>query len=554
MKKKDIDPEKPNVHEVFSITGGLRYIIPRYQRAYAWDKENGEKLWKDINNVLLNQDNDYFIGTMVLSQTEDSTNIEVIDGQQRLTTLSLLLLSLYLHYAELDSSKASKHILKYLKIGDIDDEYEVLTLSRVNLSLFSELLNINSIKEYKQYKEKKYKNEIKSNKCIFDVLDYFIEEIEQGKISDHNLEMNRLNELLKIIRNNIFFLTLKVTDYAEASKLFEVLNNRGVDLTKADLIKNHLFAQAEKQSSLVTVEKNWNKLEDNIGIDKLEQFFRYFSLIYSKNDDMYVRMEETIHNKSALTVSNLIVEHSDRYKVFLEPSYSSDDKESLLYEELKILGVSQFYSFILATYDKFSFSEIINLLEYVLKFTFRYSTICGKNPNRLESLYAELAYKINDGKCTIDFIKEEILKLNPSEQEFKLFFLEKEFKSTKIPRYILGKIEESISTNEKTIDFDAVHLEHIMPKKIDKWKTVNVKYEKLHQKYLHQIGNMTLLSEKINTSIKNDIFSRKIIKYKESEINIIKHITSFSDWDEKEINETAQYYFKCAEKIWKLSI
>ncbi len=553
MKKRDIDPEKPSIGGLFNSSEGLRYVIPRYQRAYAWEKSNAEKLWKDINTINHKQNkDDYFMGTMVIRQAEESKEIEVIDGQQRLTTVCLLLFALYLHYQKFNAAKATQHILKYLRIGDIDDEYLILTLSRVNAKCFNELLNLETKQDYIEYKGNNYKKDIKSNKSLFDVLDYFLYELESSELVDNNLEQNRLNEILKIIRENIFFLTLKVTDYKEASQLFETLNNRGVDLTKADLIKNYLFARADEQASLTKVEKNWNILEDNIGIDKLEQFFRYFSLMYSKEDDVYVRMEQIIQTKSALTVSEMFVKDSDRYKIFIEPTYSNDDKESFLFDELKILGVTQFYSFILASYNQFKFNDILKLLEATVNFTFRYNTICGKNPNKLDILYSNLAYDIIHYNLTISSIINEIEKLNPSDQEFEISFKEKEFKSSKIPRYILGKIESYIGTKEKIVDFDSVHLEHIMPQKIDKWIKYDSKYEKLHQKFLNKIGNMTLLSQKINISIKNSIFTEKLKEYQKSEINLLKDIKLLTKWEESEINNNTQKYLNYAERIWKI--
>lgn len=550
MKRKDIDPQKPNIHEVFTRNGGEKYVIPKYQRAYAWKKDNAEKLWEDITRN--EGKDDYFIGTMVLSQAEDAFEIEVIDGQQRLTTVSLLLFALYLHYYEIDESKAIKHILSYLKVGDIDDEYEVLTLSKINLEFFRKLLEQQSLEKYKKYREKNYKTENKSNKYIFDVLDYFLNIILEKKESDRNLEIVRLNDILKLVRNNIFFLTLKVTDYAEASKLFEVLNNRGVDLTKADLIKNHLFSVAEKQSSISSVEKSWEKLQNNISIEKLEQFFRYFSLVYSKEDDLYIRMENTIKTKSAKTVSDLIYKSSEEYKKFIDPNFSDEDRENNLLEELKILGVSQFYTLILSTYNNISTEEKLDLLEFIVNFTFRYSTICGKNPNKLESLYADLAYEFNIGNKSLNDIKNEISLLNPSRVEFENAFREKEFKTTKIPRYILGKIENYISSDEKKVDFQSVHLEHIMPKQISEWKKVDNKYVKLHQKYLNKLGNMTLLSEKINTSIKNSFFDKKVEKYNDSEINIINEIRQLDSWDEDAIKNNTTRYLEKANEIWIL--
>ena len=97
-----------------------------------------------------------------------------------------------------------------------------------------------------------------------------------------------------------------------------------------------------------------------------------------------------------------------------------------------------------------------------------------------------------------------------------------------------------------------MHLEHIMPKKIEKWEKENIIFIDLHKRYLHNIGNMTLLSEKINTSIKNNVFSIKQQSYEKSEINLITDITSKSVWKETEILENQKRYYNYAAEIWKI--
>lgn len=558
MKRESVQLGKPNLHALFSVTGGGRFIIPKYQRTFAWETGNAEKLWKDINEAMTADGKNYFIGSIVVNRPEGSQNIEIIDGQQRLTTLSLLLLALFITYSEIDASKATTHILKYLKIGDIDDEYEILTLSRNNKDFYSSILKIKTLQELEIFKKQTYKEANKSNKSIFEILEFFIKAIKTSSEIDLNLEQARLNRLLKFLRENLFFIEVSVQNYSEASKVFEVLNNRGVDLTKADLIKNFLFSVAERQEALEDVEKDWSVLEDNVEPDKLEQFFRYFSLLYFDDDDIYDRVEKAINSKSAKTVSNLFSKSSETYKKFLDPSFSNDSEENKLLTELKTLGVTQHYPLLLSVYDKYpningaASSEVKEILKLLINFTFRYSSICGKNPNKPESIYGSLAKDVKEDKIKLNDVKIKIEELNPKDPEVKMQFLSKEFKSAQIPRYILGKIENHLSTDEKILDYDSVHLEHIMPKNIDIWKAQDPNCVAVHKKLVNNIGNMTLLSSSINTKIKNGLFENKKAEYQKSDLNTIKDIEQKTTWGEAEIEANAKRYYDFAKDIWKL--
>jgi hypothetical protein len=146
---------------------------------------------------------------------------------------------------------------------------------------------------------------------------------------------------------------------------------------------------------------------------------------------------------------------------------------------------------------------------FIIYFTFRYSTICGKNPNKLEKKYSELAHKIYNDGILLEDVKNKILELNIMEADFDKNFTDKNFKNTKFPRYILGKIENYISSEEKIIDFSAVHLEHVMPKKIDKWISIEPACLDVYNKYIDNIGNMVLLSKKL-ISLKISLIKKRV--------------------------------------------
>lgn len=538
MDISSIEYKKSTVDIIFF---DKKYQIPKYQRPFAWNKEKAEKFWNDI----VCEEGDYFMGTIVLNK--HNSIHEIVDGQQRITTISLFFFALYLNYKDsVDEATAKMHIYKYLKTSTIKSESQLLTLSKNNFSFYNNLLEIKTKDDLANIVA-----DNKSNKNILEIVNYFIGKINENKKTDPNLEKIRLADMLEKFTKKVFFFEITVTDYKQASKLFEVLNNRGVNLVKSDLVRNYLLSEAERQK-FQEEEINWDGIEDNISGVNLEKFIRYSSILLSKKDDLYERVIEYTENHSSKTSIDLLSDLSKIYKKIIDPSFSDDDFENKLLTELDILGVTQAHSILLAGYNKFNNEDIRELLQLIVNFSFRYSTICGKNPNKLEKKYSDLAYEVFNNSLSLDEVKKQIIELSPSDDEFMKSFVSKNFKNTIFPRYILGKIENFISSEEKIIDFPAVHLEHIMPKKIDKWIEEDGEVGKYYDKYVNNIGNMVLLSKSINTAIKNNIFSIKREKYDGSEINLVGDIKAKKKWNEEEIKWNGNRYYEHAKNIWKI--
>jgi len=240
------------------------------------------------------------------------------------------------------------------------------------------------------------------------------------------------------------------------------------------------------------------------------------------------------------------------YKKITNPDAWVDEENTSTYlRKFNMLGVTQAFSILIASYNKYSLDDFNKITEHLTKFTFRYSTIAGANPNKPEALYGELSYSIYKEQLNAAGVIDKINDLWIDDNEFKSKFLKKDFKSTKIPRYILWEFEATLSTEEKDIVFEAVHLEHVKPKNIAKWSSDNSLYTKeFHSKNINKIGNMILLSQKINTSIKNSIFSEKKEAYDTSQINMVSLVKNMEVWDQGSIDSNAARYAQAALTTW----
>ncbi|MEN9389211.1 MAG: hypothetical protein RLY61_295, partial [Candidatus Parcubacteria bacterium] len=427
MDKSTIEPTKKTVQELFQNSHTI--VIPKYQRPFSWGADEAEELYKDI----IKGSPDYFLGNILLNRKADST-LEVIDGQQRITSLSLLFLALYLHCKDIDIEDAEQ-VKFFLKKGTFGEKINTLKLSKINNELYERLLSLKKISEIDSLA---FSND--SDRKILEVLKTFVDLIGEESNLDKNLETERIKTVFTKASDRSFFIVITTEDSKQASKLFEVLNNKGVDLTSADLVRNYLLSKADEQNFTDSI-ATWEHLEKKIGIDNLEQFLRYSSFLISDKDDIYNRIFEFSEKSSSKTAIDFFNSLSDFYLQIIEPGSYNENPNTVL-EDFNIMGVSQIRSVLLAANSKFEISELSELSRILVNFIFRYSVICGRNPNKIESLSQDIAFNIYNGTYNFDTVVKKVKELDPTDDDFKKYFLLKSFKSTKIPRYIIGKIED----------------------------------------------------------------------------------------------------------------
>ena len=191
MKINLIDYQKPTIEVLFT---NRKYRVPKFQRPFSWNKDKAEKFWDDI----FNEEEDYFMGTIVLSKRNGC--FEIIDGQQRITTISLFFLALYLFYKKaVSEGDAKSYIYKYLKSGTLRDNYQVLSLSKKNEKFYSNLLNISSLESLDSMS-----TDSNSNQDILSIVKLFIGKLNEKKSDDKNLEKSRLTDILEKVEKCVF--------------------------------------------------------------------------------------------------------------------------------------------------------------------------------------------------------------------------------------------------------------------------------------------------------------------------------------------------------------
>lgn len=284
------------------IRSGMKFIIPKFQRDYSWDSEQWDDLWADIE-TMLNEGTDHYMGYLVL-QTSNTKSTIIIDGQQRFTTITLIILSaiksiqkLANKGLEVDDNKKRIETLMSTYVGHIDP----ISLEYDNILI----LNRNNNAYYKDYIVKlgdlKLRNTSYTEKLMKKCFEWFEQKIN-GKYSTGR----EYAQFIETIVENLYFTIIKVNDEMNAFRVFETLNARGVQLSSADLLKNYLFSLVDNTSEhperVNILEEKWTKLTTNVRAEKLPDFIRYywnsknktvrsndlFKVIISKKIDLYL--------------------------------------------------------------------------------------------------------------------------------------------------------------------------------------------------------------------------------------------------------------------------
>ena len=538
------------------MSNGFHYEVPKYQRDYSWDKEQWSDLWYDLMQIIEEKDSHY-MGYLVL-QTSDDINFKIIDGQQRITTICILILAVINYLKKIQCSEDEKKLneqranaLLTTYIGNID----MITLTSVNKLV----LNRNNNHFYKTYlsslQEAPKRGLNASERLMKNAFDTF-----SSYLKEQYKKAEELISFVENIVNNLFFTVITVTDELNAFKVFETLNARGVQLSSSDLLKNYLFSVANEQhqTKLDELEDLWAEVSDILKETQVSDFLRiYWNSNHKtiRKNQLYKTIRDEI--KTSEQSFSLLRDMRKKADIYMALKSSEDElwrnnkdiRENL--ELLRLFNVTQPMSLLISAYSNLSLKEFDSLLSKIVIISFRYNIICGKNPNEQEVLYNKLAldielnktYNINDLLNSGIYVKDA---------EFEQTFTYKEFvynsRNNQIAKYILCKLEKF--EYGLTVDRDETTLEHILPDNPDEcweWDDSAI------QQYKYRLGNMVLLEKGKNNDLGNASYLEKKDVYSKSSIPSTKKIgDTVTEWSESIITTRQQKMAKIAKGIWQI--
>lgn len=553
------------------------FYIPNYQREYTWEDPEIGDLWDDLQATIQNNDTVHFFGQIVVHCDGEGKKY-IIDGQQRTITSMIFMRTLQIFYEELNVKYANLQIEK----GELSENQ--LDIKSNAADHFSDISAIHLGRRNSRHlhlsdpaDDRFFCNEIlfgypqnnklkkKSYERMRKAYGYFHDKMAvELETCNSDLEiMGVLDKYYDTFTKKFSVLYMEATKLEEAFVIFETLNARGRDLETSDLLKNFIFRQSNDVNE---AEKKWNQMIDRLDGAEPTKYIRYYwnsSHEFTREKELYRSISKIIDSPSKTKgLLDSLVVCAQCYHDILYPEkagvYTNPDLITCL-KALKALRASTFYPVLLAVQQSPAIREedretfLLGIVRIIEIYVFR-NIICNVNPNTAERVFASLARDIYRGELnTLDQISVRLSKSIVDNGTFRTAFEVWEgtgsSSSKDVIRYILRKIHKYYDrTNELNLDNSEVHIEHIMPEDATKW---NVSEED-HEGYLWRLGNLALLSGKLNKQGSNRPFEEKKAVYAESWIKPNRELVNYAEWTPKEIEERQEKFAKIALEIWAL--
>ena len=528
--------------------------VPLYQRSFAWELSHVEDLFNDIKDSYRD---DYFLGTIVV--TDKRNYLEIVDGQQRIAVLSLFFVVIRDFLKKNNNDKAkyieNEYILKEA-LRD-EDKNPKLTLNNIDNSFY--------LKRFIQNNQ----NEVAARESHHRLLDAykFIEAFVNNIYERDNFD--GIFNYVDFIQKSLQIIIVKVSDDVNAFTIFETLNDRGLVLSQADLIKNYLFNKSEDR--LPEAQDKWARITGAIEAaeneEEILQYLRYYwssqnGLIREK--EIFKDIKDKIRNKNqAITLLDNLERSTELYLALLNPNHplwkDYPPGCATYISELKELGLIQNRPLLLAVLNRFKHDkdDVEKALKLISSWSVR-NLITGRTgAGTLEREFSNQAKMICDGKISnANDLKNSISFLIPTDEQFKKAFEIVTVSKANIARYYLRKLEESYRPTKEVSPSnqpEKLNLEHILPENPSNfkndWPTFN---EDTHRACYKRLGNCTLIDTKMNSEIRDGSFICKKRIYQLSDIQITKRLCAFDNWDIKKIEQRQKEFAEKALEIWNI--
>ncbi|EEU9193483.1 DUF262 domain-containing protein [Escherichia coli] len=537
------------------LTENKKFIIPSYQRPYSWTVDNAEQLIDDIYKSSQSEENEYFIGSMICIN-KGQNQYEVVDGQQRLTTLSIIV----------------SELKKIIPIQGIKDDLQKRVLP---IDVYSDETDeprlIVRKKEYDLYKyyilqgSKDYKPEKPSDTELV-----FISNAETIRDYLLRLSVDELKLLAKYILQNVYIVFVQTDDFASSFRLFNVLNSRGLPLSNADLLKNALFESASTHNKKSEqIESAWSQIEDMVGVRRLDKFLTLHKLSEKKDRDRVLQkgFEAFIENLQqqfdgdAIAMSLMLVNSAKNYTKILENDFEHSSIRRKI-ASLSNLGVDEWIPPVMAFMNRMARTEDFNLDDFSQFITaFEKVYMHGWLKKQIKSQREMVCYsalvainndmsfdsvinQINqhaDNSGFIAALDEDLYEPRPNQVNLIkaiLLRLDMEQQDESVIKTYTGRIT----------------IEHILPQALVNEYWINRFQPQEHVYWLHKIGNLTLISGSKNSEAQHYDFIKKKSIYEKlnskSSFDLTKDVCNSSEWGLAELKMRHEKMKTQLKKLW----
>ncbi|MGL2539359.1 GmrSD restriction endonuclease domain-containing protein [Helicobacter pylori] len=532
-----------------------QFVIPIYQRLYSWKKEQCEQLWDDIIKIGGNDKmNGHFIGSILYvldGNTHSNNPLLIIDGQQRLTTITLLLIALRNHLSdevEILEKFSRKKIESYLINSDKDGDKKFrLILSESDRDTLLSLID---------------ENKRKPSEPSVKIVENF--ELFEKWISENT---GKLETIFKGLEKLMIVWIALEKGKDDPQLIFESMNSKGIELTQTDLIRNYIVMETEVGKQEDFYNQYWRAMEEDFKQNEklFDRFVRHYLTIKTgkiPNEKKVYEAFKDYQQKKGIEIEDLLKDLQKYCGYFCQIAFKKEADKDLnkALSFLVDLEMDVIYPLLLELYGDYSdgvlskqdFIPIIALTEsYICR-----RAVCGLGTNRLNKVFPSFTKKIDKDQY-LESIEAHFLSLEkttgkfPKDSEFRDSFITIDFYNFQKKEYFFERLEnfntkEPVNTKECTT-------EHIMPQTLtEEWKRdLGENFKAIHEKYLHTIGNLTLTG--YNSEYSNNSFQEKRDMekgFKQSSLKLNQSLKDLESFGEKEIEKRANDLADFALKIW----
>lgn len=548
-----------------------QFIVPIFQRNYSWQKSQYEQLWFDILRASkFKEKQNHFIGSIVYidmgTPAGRPQQLLLIDGQQRLTTISILLCAIkdYVQKFNLET--------KLINLAKIKNQF-LYNSDEIDEDRYKLLLNVQDKETYIKLIDNTIFTVNKPATNIIKCYEFFYERIE-----DFIKQYGQIDEIYAgIFKLSLVSISLD-KDSDNPQMIFESMNSTGKDLSQTDLLRNYLLMDLTPEKQTRLYKTYWKPMEELFGediykndVNKFDYFIRDFLTL--KSDTGYIcKINNVYENFKRYYLDNNCEKFAVLKDLFTYAKYyacidllqENDDELKLYWQEFKKLDSHVVYPFLLKLYDDYSCQILIKedfkkILQVVISYLWR-RAICEIPTNSLSKTFATLYQAVDKEDYVNSVIKAFVFKSSykrfPSDYEVREKLQTKDIYHFRLRKYLLEALENYY--HKEPIDLNTANytIEHIMPQNIEhnlSWQQMlGEDWQEVHSLYLHTLGNLTITG--YNAEMSNKSFWEKVngeSGFKHSHLKLNESIAQCDVWNKKAIQRRTNILTDIILKIWK---
>lgn len=564
IESEDIDIE--------SLLAGRFFSIPRFQRPYSWDDENIQDLWDDVMGA---KGEDYFIGSMVVYR-EGKQDFSVVDGQQRLTTITLLLCAIRDAFAGLEEMDLAEGIHQLVERKNRANKNEYVLRTETSFPYLqekilkfgeSELANLPELVEEQALR--------RASKLLTEKVGSLLEAVDVDATitaeDKHGFKVERLTSLRESVLN-LKIIFVKLENEEDAYLIFETLNTRGKDLAVTDLVKNQFTKLLKSKGAVDAVKIKWGAILETVyesAADITSDAFLYHFWA-SRHEatpvkKLYSVIKKRVDSKNAKTYLDALVRDVEFYRAIHEPAFMWTKNEKRVAASLRAIQVFRVVQptpallSLVRAYkdDKIKLSKLTEAVEAIERFHFTFTAITSsRSSGGISGMYSSFARRLfeapdsNQAGIEIKAFTQKLRERRPSVDEVMLGFRDVIFtnsttKQKSLVRYILRKFAEH-DNFKFAVDWDELTIEHVAPQ-------ASIGSDSWTEPVVGQLGNLFLLDPKKNGELANKSFMEKKQLLERGQYSVPQAIAQASEWDPSTVRaHTDAMAIVAHEQIWRI--